>query len=49
MIKDIEKIDFAFQPNISLKVFDQEIGEIKKISKKVAFPLLVLLRRVDEF
>jgi len=35
--------------NISSKVFDQEIGEIKKISKKVAFPLAVSLRRVDEF
>lgn len=35
--------------NISSKLFDQEIGEIKKISKKVAFPLSVSLRRVDEF
>ncbi|HIQ50913.1 MAG TPA: GGDEF domain-containing protein [Nautiliaceae bacterium] len=34
--------------NVSLKTFEEKIGDIKKLSKKVSFPLAISLRRVSE-
>ena len=44
----VSTVVIEIKQNISSRMFEEEIGNIKKLSKKVSFPLAVSLRKVDE-